>query len=395
MGDTGKAGERGQALVIVVLALVAIVGMAAITIDIAGWYQKHHQAQVAADAAALAAAHCMASTTCASTTAAATVATNYASANGVGISTTNVSFSSSTVTVSAPNPAPTFFSRLFGVGNVLAQASATATWTTSSSACGSISSGGANCYAVFAYNDTCATSTSIPANGVLNNGNSTSVTGGVHSNGSLVNVGNGGSAQFKGPNSYGGPNNCSASGVTSPTFNASVLPYPLDYSGLSPVPADNATPPACTVNVSGAYTYTGGSGVYCDPNGTITVGAGTPSGGATFIAQNIVMNANNTSFTPYNWPTNPLLLYQTAGDWNGTSCSSTSATLDIGTGKSTFEGFAFAPCSTITFTSNNSIWNPAFLEGYNVNLRGNSFTGDGPQAGPGGDVLPGQDFLIQ
>jgi Putative Flp pilus-assembly TadE/G-like len=388
-----SAGERGQALVIVAISMVVMVGVAALAIDIAAWYDRHHQAQVAADAAALAAAHCMASSTCMTTGAAVGVATNYASANGVTISTSNVNFNGATVTVTTPNPGPAIFAGVFGIGSSAQTAQAAATWTSTNSACSNVGTGGAGCYAIFAYDDTCASGSNH--NGVYNNGNSTTVNGAVHSNGSLVNVGNGGASQFPDANSYGGPNNCTASGVTSPTFNPSLLPYPVDYSGLSPVSADNATPPTCTVTVSGNYTYSGGSGVYCDPTGTITVGSGTSAGGATFIAQNIVLNANNASLVPYNWPTNPLLLYQTAGNWNGTSCSTTSATLDIGTGHSTFEGYAFAPCSTINFTSNNSIWNPAFFEGYNVNLQGNSFTGDGPQSAPGGSSLTGRDFLIQ
>jgi Flp pilus assembly protein TadG len=382
--------ERGQSLVIVVLAMVVMVGMAAVAIDIASWYQKHHRAQVAADAAALAAAHCLASLNCTTTNAASTVATSYASTNGVPISTDSVAFSSTNITVTTQAPAPPLFAKVLGFNTVTATAKAVATWYTTFTSCGSVSSGGANCYAIFAYDHTCGSQL-----GVFNNGNTTSVTGGVHSNGSLNNVGNGGASQFLGPNSYGGPNNCTASGVTNPTFNSHIIPYPVDYSGLSPMPGNNATPPACTVNVTGSYTYTGGSGVYCDPNGTITVGAGTSVGGATFIAQNILLNANNASLVPYNWPTNPLLLYQTAGGWTGSGCSSTSATLDIGTGHTTFEGWAFAPCSTILFTSNNSIWNPAFLEGYDVSLQGNSFTGDGPAADTGGRTLAGQDFLLQ
>jgi hypothetical protein len=295
--------------------------------------------------------------------------------------------------VTAQAPAPPLFARALGFGGLTATAKAVATWSTTNTSCGSVSSGGSICYAVFAYDDTCASGANH--NGVYNNGNSTLVNGSVHSNGSLINVGNGGASQFPDANSYGGPNSCSASGVTSPTRDPSILPYPVDYSGLSPVSSDNATPPACTVNVTGSYTYTGGSGVYCDPNGTITVAAGTSAGGATFIAQNIVLTANNATLVPYNWPANPLLLYQTAGGWTGTSCSSTSATLDIGTGHANFEGYAFAPCSTINFTSNNSIWSPAFFEGYNVNLQGNSFTGDGPQAAPGGQTLAGRDFLLQ
>ena len=52
--------ESGQSLVVVVSAMSVLVGVAAFGLDAASWMVKHHQAQVAADAAAMAAAHCLA-----------------------------------------------------------------------------------------------------------------------------------------------------------------------------------------------------------------------------------------------------------------------------------------------------------------------------------------------
>jgi len=52
--------EGGQSLVIVILAMTLIVAIAALAIDVSQWYATRHQAQVAADAAALAGANCMA-----------------------------------------------------------------------------------------------------------------------------------------------------------------------------------------------------------------------------------------------------------------------------------------------------------------------------------------------
>lgn len=52
--------EQGQALVITALAMTVLLLMCAASIDLSTWYQKHHQAQVTADAAALAAAECLA-----------------------------------------------------------------------------------------------------------------------------------------------------------------------------------------------------------------------------------------------------------------------------------------------------------------------------------------------
>ena len=54
------AEEAGQSLVVLSLSMVVMLGMAALGIDVASWYAKHHQTQVVADSAALAAANCLA-----------------------------------------------------------------------------------------------------------------------------------------------------------------------------------------------------------------------------------------------------------------------------------------------------------------------------------------------
>ena len=89
------AEEAGQSLVILALAMVVMLGMAALGIDVATWYTEHHQTQVVADSAALAAANCLAhpnvgpsGASCSSstdTTDATNVAIAYAAANGVTI----------------------------------------------------------------------------------------------------------------------------------------------------------------------------------------------------------------------------------------------------------------------------------------------------------------------
>ncbi len=52
--------ESGQSLVVVVSSMTVLLGVAAFGIDAATWMAKHHQAQVVADSAALAAAQCLA-----------------------------------------------------------------------------------------------------------------------------------------------------------------------------------------------------------------------------------------------------------------------------------------------------------------------------------------------
>jgi uncharacterized membrane protein len=52
----GKFSEKGQALVLIVLSLVAIFGFAALAVDMGRLYSERRRAQTAADAAALSAA---------------------------------------------------------------------------------------------------------------------------------------------------------------------------------------------------------------------------------------------------------------------------------------------------------------------------------------------------
>src|ERR1700756_3894715 len=95
-----RRGEQGQSLILMLVALTALFAFAALAIDVGQWYEKHHQAQVAADSAALAAANCLATAKCTSTASggdASNLATSYASSNGVPA--TSVSISGGYVTV--------------------------------------------------------------------------------------------------------------------------------------------------------------------------------------------------------------------------------------------------------------------------------------------------------
>lgn len=90
--------------------MLAIIVIAAAAIDISGWYSKHHQAQVSADASALAAANCLATQKCTSTATggdAYNTATSYATTNGVPAS--NVTFGGGFVTVTTAAAAPVAF----------------------------------------------------------------------------------------------------------------------------------------------------------------------------------------------------------------------------------------------------------------------------------------------
>jgi hypothetical protein len=54
--DQSKKNESGQTIYIVAVALVVVLGMAALAVDVTFFYAAHSQAQKAADAAALAGA---------------------------------------------------------------------------------------------------------------------------------------------------------------------------------------------------------------------------------------------------------------------------------------------------------------------------------------------------
>lgn len=119
--------ERGQALVLPTLFLVALLGMAALVLDIGSWFREQRDTQRIADAAALAGAQALPE----DPAAARGLAIQYTNKNGGG--SPQISFRSTragvdTIDVTLRRDAPGFFSKLFGVDkvNVGAKASARA-----------------------------------------------------------------------------------------------------------------------------------------------------------------------------------------------------------------------------------------------------------------------------
>lgn len=118
--------NRGQALVITVLAMTVLLGMSALAIDVGSWYKQKRDLQAAADAAALAGAQALPSTPDAQA-----LAIQYASDNGQSLDSSGISFSSQlsaddTINVQLSKPAPGFFSRVFGIDTVTVGARASA-----------------------------------------------------------------------------------------------------------------------------------------------------------------------------------------------------------------------------------------------------------------------------
>ncbi len=121
--------ERGQALVLTTLFVVALLGMAALVLDLGTWFRAQRDMQAVADSAALAGAQALPESTSESSS----LAAQYAAKNS-GPSP-GVAFSSGAgtsagrpnrITVSLEEPAPGFFAKVFGVNTVQIRARATA-----------------------------------------------------------------------------------------------------------------------------------------------------------------------------------------------------------------------------------------------------------------------------
>jgi len=117
--------DRGQAAVLTVLSLAALLGMAALVLDVGSWFREQRATQSAADAAALAGAQAIPDRP----GTASALATEYVGKNGGGAHT--ITFSSrnvanDTLTVEVERPAPGFFARVLGIDSVQVGAKATA-----------------------------------------------------------------------------------------------------------------------------------------------------------------------------------------------------------------------------------------------------------------------------
>jgi Flp pilus assembly protein TadG len=127
--------ERGQTLVVVVLALAVLLGMAAVAIDVGVWWWTKRKEQAVVDAAALAGAQALPE----DPAAARDIATTYASENGVTLTPGEISFSDSnvandTISVAIERNESSFFAGVFGIGSVQVGARASARVNSASSA---------------------------------------------------------------------------------------------------------------------------------------------------------------------------------------------------------------------------------------------------------------------
>jgi hypothetical protein len=119
--------ERGQAMVLTTLFVAALLGIAALVLDLGTWFRNQRDLQAVADAAALAGAQELPE----DTSLASARATNYTSKNGgsspkITFSSTISGFGSNTIRVDLERSAPGFFAKVFGVNSVQIRAHAVA-----------------------------------------------------------------------------------------------------------------------------------------------------------------------------------------------------------------------------------------------------------------------------
>lgn len=435
-------GEQGQSLVMVIVCMFAVIVIAALAIDVSSWYQKHHQAQVSADAAALAAANCLlksnststAANNCATatdTTHASNVATTIAQTNAVPI-TGSVAYGTSpagvitNVTVTTATSAPSFFANVGGIlsANISARSVAKLTWTFQN--CTTIGDqAGGGCLMFYAASNSCAAGQGTAAI-YMHIGQSDVLNGGIFSNGSIDDSkGNGGT--INAPVTYGAGSQCSLSppgngntsfkgnadtkGATQQTTNRgspSNPNWPIDYSTYFPACSGTScggpggTPSYCTYAQSSFSAYQG-SGVYCaygtgtksDPstwNGTIAFpsnqGSTATPLSVTLIAGNISLSSNSV----YKAYSNNLFAYAAC---SSSTCSNSQAPYFSAVGGGlTYTGDVFVPNGQASYTGGNVNFT-GMTEAQTIVDLGGDQTGDGPAFDGGAQLVPGNSSLTQ
>lgn len=124
---TRTRNERGQVLVMTVIAMTVLLGMTAFVLDVGAWYHSKRQLQATADAAALAGAQALPG----DPGTASSLALQYADKNGGGVLGADVTITSTyqsndTIAVGGKKTEPGFFSRILGIDSVDVRARAKA-----------------------------------------------------------------------------------------------------------------------------------------------------------------------------------------------------------------------------------------------------------------------------
>jgi hypothetical protein len=450
--------DSGQSLIVIITSMTVLLAISAYAIDAAGWMVRHHQAQVVADSAALAAAHCLADPgvagtieingasqavpACSSSTDtghAQTDAVDYALANGLTISASNVVIASNKVTVTAPAQSSSTFATMFGLGSTSQTAVAQAGWTSGSSyTCSATTT--TQCAAVYAGNAACPSTNSPGAaqspvsgfqDGNTGGGATPTVNGVVHSEGGIT-------IQNSGPSFNGVPpitvsGSCYTPSTMPDYGNAKEVasqPWPINYAATPYFTACTSTcttvngianvPPYCTqaTTSSTGYDFTNvndnadlpvsgnvycaiGTGTASDPstwNGAIQIEANYPSSGCGSSYPKVTFIGGNISFITDNGGGTSICL---SPDLDNCLMYST-GNVNIYNGTFNWTGNIFAPKGTIQLGSqgaggDNDSSSSGMLEGWNVYMINATLnlTGDGPAPGSssGGSAAGGDDLL--
>jgi Flp pilus assembly protein TadG len=114
-----RNNERGQVFVLTAMAMVALVGMAALVLDVGSWFRASRRLQAAADAAALAGAQALPANPAGATQ----MAVSYSNTNGVAVAASDVTILSTntandTIAVDTKEKDPSFFASVFGINLV-------------------------------------------------------------------------------------------------------------------------------------------------------------------------------------------------------------------------------------------------------------------------------------
>jgi Putative Flp pilus-assembly TadE/G-like len=286
--------EDGQSLVVVVAAMFVIIGFSAIAVDLAQWYQKHHQAQVAADAAALGVADCMGRGACTSTSVGISTGQTYASTNGVPATVVSIDTTKYNVTVTTQTNAPVTFAGLFGAKPTVA-ARAVANWNS-----------GSTPYSFFAGDTSCGMGLGLY---FADNGGGNTAVPGVHTNGQLTINNNSGSMLITGSETDNATGTGSVCPTSTPAASKNVDLASSGDAGGTPNGyldwPETYSPPTCTTSNTATFWSTdtltsaqitaGGKqittgGVYCvTPPGSFT---GTCNASAANTAGTIYLNSS-------------------------------------------------------------------------------------------------------
>jgi hypothetical protein len=120
------SNDSGQAVVLAVVFLAALLGAAAMVVDVGSWYREQRDTQSDADAAALASAQALPD----DVGQASVLASQYLDKNLAGagrvVTFSTATTANDTVTVKVTRAAPAVFSKLFGINSVDVHATATA-----------------------------------------------------------------------------------------------------------------------------------------------------------------------------------------------------------------------------------------------------------------------------